>query len=215
MSVLEEIPEDPCQAVEFITLRLFDSKDDYYDAPVVRHEKRFELVTLLEILDESCAACDDYASYAETTAYLARIGPEIVRQNRYSILLSELETLAQEIYQVTTRRRARAFRGSRKRRPADIEIAAMAEIAVEISRILDEQSMPPEVEQALLRPLRRLESALADEAVTTRAVRVAAEEIAAISQRAGPPAEQIAMRIAKLIRILGEEPLSGDASPRA
>lgn len=214
MSVLEEIPEDPCEAVELITLRLFDRKDEYYEAPMIRHEKRFELITLLEILDESCAACDDYASYAETAAYLSRIAPEIVRQNRYSILLSELEPLAQEIYRVTTRRRARAFRGSRKRRPAPIELAAMAEIAAEIGAELDRGSIPPEAERAIRPPLRRLETALVDEAVTTLGIQREAEEIASACKRAGPRALPVAERIAKLARILGEEPLEGDTSGR-
>ena len=214
MSVLEEIPEEPCEAVELIVLRLFDRKDEYYDAPEIRHEKRFELIALLEILDESCAACDDYASYAGTSAYLSQIAPEIVRQNRYSILLSELEPLAQEIYRVTTRRRARTFRGSRKRRPAPIELAAMAEIAAEIGAELDRGSIPPEAERAIRPPLRRLETALADEAVTTLAIRRETEEIAGACTRAGPCALPVAKQIAKLARILGEEPLPGEISER-
>ena len=215
MSVLEEIPEDPCAAVEFITLRLFDRKDEYYDAPVIRHEKRFELITLLEILDESCAACDDYSGHAETAAYVAQISPEIVRQNRYSIVLSELEPLAQEIYQVTIRRRARTFRGNRKRRPAPIELGAMAEIAEEIAAAMDQGSLPPEAEQAIRPSLRRLQTALADEAVTTLAIRREAEAIAEVCARTGPRAQPIAQRIEKLSRILGQEPLAGDASDRS
>ena len=213
MSVIDEIPEDPCAAVEFITLRLFDRRDEYYVSPVIRHEKRFELVTLLEILDESCAACDDYAAFAETCAYVSQIAAEIVRQDRYSIVLAELEPLAQEIFRVTTRRKARAFRGARKRRPPAVELAAMAEIVEEILTLLDEGAVPVETEKALRPPLRRLQTAFADEAVTTRAVQTEADEIARIAARAGPPAQPIADRIGKLIRILGDEPLPGDAAP--
>lgn len=212
MSVLEEIPEAPCEAVEFITLRLFDGRDEFYDAPVIRQEKRFELITLVEVLDECCAVCDDYADFAETTAYLAGIAPEIVRQNRYSILLSELEPLAQEIYRATVRRRTRTFRGIRKRRPAEIELRAMAEIAAEIRAKLDE--VPSDTSEALSDPLRRLETALSEDAVTTRAVRAEAEAIAAICARAGPQARPIADRIAKLARILSDEPLPGDSASR-
>ena len=212
MSVIDEVPEPPCEAVEFITLRLFDRKDDYYDAPVIRHEKRFELITLLEILDESCAACEDYAAFAETAAYLSQISTEIVRQDRYAIILSELEPLAQEIFRATTRRKARAFRGARKRRPPPVELAAMAEIVEEIQSILDGGAVPVEAEKALRPPVRRLQTALTDEVVTTRAVQTEAEEIARVAARAGPPAQPIADRIAKLIRILGDEPLPGAAS---
>lgn len=212
MSVLEEIPEDPCEAVEFITLRLFDRKDDYYAAPVIRHEKRFELITLLEILDESCAACNDYAAYAETCAYVSQIAAEIVRQDRYSIVLSELETLAQEIFRVTTRRKARAFRGARKRRPPPVELAAMAEIVEDILTVVDQGAVAVETEKALRPPLRRLQTAFADEAVTTLALQTEADEIARICARTGPSARPIADRIAKLVRILGDEPLPGDAT---
>lgn len=213
MSVLDEIPEDPCEAVEFITLRLFDRKDDYYDAAAIRHEKRFELMALLEILDDSCAACDDYAAFAETAAYVSGISAEIVRQDRYSIILSELEPLAEEIFRATSRRKAHAFRGARKRRPPPVELAAMAEIVEEILAVLDRNAVSVEAEKAFRPPLRRLQTALADEAVTTRAVQTEAEEIARICVRTGPAAQPIADRIAKLVRILGDEPLPGDASP--
>lgn len=213
MSILEEIPEQPCEAVEFITLRLFDGKAEYYDPPVIRHEKRFELVTLIEILDECCAACDEYADYADATSYLVEIAPEIVRQNRYAILLSELEPLAHEIYRVTTRRRTRSFRGVRKRRPAEIEIRAMAELAAEIRAALDEGIVGIDAERALREPVVQLEAVLSQKAVTNRAVRAEAEAIAAICSRAGPRARPIAERIAKLARILDDEPLPGDSGP--
>ena len=215
MNVLDEIPEDACEAVEFITLRLFDRKDDYYAGQAIRHEKRFELMTLLEILDESCAACDDYAPYAESAAYVSQISAVIVRHDRYSIVLSELEPLAQEIYRVATRRKARAFRGARKRRPPPVELAAMAEIVEDILTILDDGAVPIETEKALRPPLRRLQTALVDEAVTTHAVQTEADEIARVCVRTGSSARPIAERIAKLVRILGEEPLPGDASPGA
>lgn len=214
MSVLDEIPENPCEAVEFVTLKLFDGKAEYYDPPVIRQEKRFELITLLEILDDSCAACDDYADFAETTAYLVEISSEIVRQNRYAILLSELEPLAQEIYRVTTARQARAFRGSRKRRPAEIELRAMAEIAAEIRVVLNQGVVGIETERELAGPLHRLETVLKDKAVTNRAIRTEAEEIARVCVKTGQRARPIAERIAKLARILSDEPLTPGASAR-
>lgn len=210
MNVLDEVPENPCEAVEFITLRLFDGKADYYDPPAIRQEKRFELITLIEILDESCAACDDYAAFAETTAYLADISSEVVRQNRYAIVLSELEPLAQEIYRVTTARQARTFRGTRKRRPAEIELRAMAELAAEIRVVLNDGVVGIQTERELVGPLRKLESALRDKTVTNRTIRTEAEAIARICTKTGPRARPIAERIAKLARILSDEPLTPD-----